>query len=117
MKVICNASFAYTAFIQAHLEGYGFHLQNPEAVMRGEKPIVKEVNISRNVFKKWLFDPHFRLDPLSIKRSPSKTALTRAMENLISSMGRMAKHSPTGLGGHRQFKRQKIIMPLHDLSS
>ena len=50
MKVICNASFAYTAFIQAHLEGYGFHLQNPEAVMRGEKPIVKEVNIPRNIF-------------------------------------------------------------------
>ena len=30
-------------WIQAHLEGYGFDLQNPEAVMRGEKPIVKEV--------------------------------------------------------------------------
>jgi len=29
--------------VQAHLEGYGFHLQNPEAVMRGEKPIVKEI--------------------------------------------------------------------------
>ena len=52
MKVICNASFAYTAFIQAHLEGYGFHLQNPEAVMRGEKPIVKEVNIPQYIFKK-----------------------------------------------------------------
>ena len=52
MKVISNVSFAYTALIQAHLEGYGFHLQNPEAVMRGEKPIVKEVNIPRNIFKK-----------------------------------------------------------------
>ena len=52
IKVICNASFAYTAFIQAHLEGYGFHLQNPEAVMRGEKPIVKEVNIPQYIFKK-----------------------------------------------------------------
>ena len=51
IKVICNASFAYTAFIQAHLEGYGFHLQNPEAVMRGEKPIVKEVNIPQYIFK------------------------------------------------------------------
>jgi len=29
--------------VQAHLEGYGFDLQNPEAVMRGEKPIVKEI--------------------------------------------------------------------------
>ena len=51
MKVTCNASVAYTASIQAHLEGYGFHLQNPEAVMRGEKPIVKEVNIPQNNFK------------------------------------------------------------------
>ena len=37
-----------TGSLQAHLEGYGFHLQNPDEVMRGEKPIVKEVrkNIS-----------------------------------------------------------------------
>ena len=33
--------------LQAHLEGYGFDLQNPEEVMRGEKPIVKEVRISK----------------------------------------------------------------------
>ena len=29
--------------VQAHLTGYGFHVTNPEAVMQGKKPIVKEV--------------------------------------------------------------------------
>lgn len=29
--------------VQAHLTGYGFHVTNPEAVMRGEKPVLKEV--------------------------------------------------------------------------
>jgi hypothetical protein len=29
--------------VQAHLSGYGFHVTNPEAVMRGEKPILEEV--------------------------------------------------------------------------
>jgi len=29
--------------VQAHLSGYGFHVTNPEEVMRGEKPILKEV--------------------------------------------------------------------------
>ena len=36
-------AWSWFLWIQAHLEGYGFDLQNPEAVMRGEKPIVKEV--------------------------------------------------------------------------
>ena len=29
--------------VQPHLTGYGFHVINPEAVMRGEKPVVKEI--------------------------------------------------------------------------
>ena len=31
---------------------YVEYVSNPEAVMRGEKPIVKEVNILQNIFKK-----------------------------------------------------------------
>merc|ERR1719153_2008032 len=29
--------------VQAHLTGYGFHVTNPEEVMKGEKPILQEV--------------------------------------------------------------------------
>lgn len=29
--------------VQAHLTGYGFHVTNPEQVMKGEKPILEEV--------------------------------------------------------------------------
>ena len=29
--------------VQAHLTAYSFHVTNPEAVMRGKKPILKEV--------------------------------------------------------------------------
>ena len=29
--------------VQAHLTGYGFHVTNPEAVMQGKKPILKEI--------------------------------------------------------------------------
>lgn len=29
--------------VQAHLTGYGFHVTNPDEVMKGEKPIIKEV--------------------------------------------------------------------------
>lgn len=32
-----------TMNIQAHLTGYGFHVTNPEAVARGEKPVLQEV--------------------------------------------------------------------------
>ena len=39
------------------------------------------------------------------------------MENPISSMGRMAKHSPTGLGGHGQFKTTHDNAVTNDLSS
>lgn len=35
-----------TMNIQAHLTGYGFHVTNPEAVTRGEKPILEEVSRS-----------------------------------------------------------------------
>lgn len=29
--------------VQAHLEAYGFDVTNPEAVMQGRKPILREV--------------------------------------------------------------------------
>merc|ERR1719350_1370734 len=29
--------------VQPHLTGYGFHVTNPEAVMRGKKPVLKEI--------------------------------------------------------------------------
>merc|ERR1712123_350008 len=29
--------------VQAHLTGYAFHVTNPEAVQRGEKPVLEEV--------------------------------------------------------------------------
>jgi len=29
--------------VQAHLTGYGFHVTNPEAVLKGEKPVLEEV--------------------------------------------------------------------------
>ena len=29
--------------VQPHLTGYGFHVTNPEAVMQGKKPVLKEI--------------------------------------------------------------------------